>query len=120
MEANKKDWEKAAQDAKGDLRTGRIPGKHTDAQYRNVSDRNIDDPNPVSGEPGSEDAKEGGDEKEEEKPTSKHSSQGHSTPENDKGTDTNTNETTLRAATTDSSRMPKNDNDEGPTGGNVR
>lgn len=116
MEADKKDWEKAAQDAKGDLKTGRIPDKHTDEQYRQVSERNINDPNPVSGEPGSESE----DEATENKPTTKHASQGHTTAENDKGTETNTNETSLRAATTDSSRMPKNDNDEGPSGGNVR
>lgn len=114
MEADKKDWEKAAEDAKGDLKTGRIPDKHTDAQYRNVSERNLNDPNPVSGEPGDEE------EEEENKPAGKHSSQGHSTDAKGKGSKTNTNETTLPAATTDSSRMPKNDNDEGPTGGNVR
>lgn len=50
MEANKKDWDKAAEDAKGDLKTGRIPDKHTDAQYRNVSDKNSNDPNSVKGE----------------------------------------------------------------------
>ncbi|RIJ37406.1 hypothetical protein [Pontibacter oryzae] len=50
MEANKKDWDKTAQDAKGDLKTGRIPDKHTDAQYRNVSDKNSNDPNSVKGE----------------------------------------------------------------------
>lgn len=47
-----------------------------------------------------------------------HPSQGHAT--NAEGTGTGTHEPTLRAATTDSSRAPKNDNDERPTGGNVR
>ncbi|MBF9251691.1 hypothetical protein I2I11_00125 [Pontibacter sp. 172403-2] len=114
MEANKKDWGKTAEDTKGDLKTGRIPDKHIGAQYRQVSDRNRNDPNPAAGGPGSR--QEG----EEGKPMGKHTSQGHATDENDKGTATNTNEATLRAATTDSSRMPKNTNDDGPTGGNIR
>lgn len=52
------------------------------------------------------------------KPAKEHSSQGHTT--DAKGTATSTREPTLRSATTDSSRSPKNANDEGPTGGNVR
>lgn len=59
-----------------------------------------------------------GEEKGNPKPTKEHSSQGHTT--DAKGTATNTREPTLRSATTDSSRSPKNANDEGPTGGNVR
>ncbi|WP_266203350.1 hypothetical protein [Pontibacter kalidii] len=54
----------------------------------------------------------------EDKPQAKHTSQGHGT--DAKGTVTNTNEETLRSATTDSSRAPKSSNDEAPTGGNVR
>jgi len=111
MEPNKKDREKTAEDAKGDLETDRTPDKHTDAQNHQVSDNNRNSKNSAQGEPGSG---------KEDKPTGKHASQGHSTEANDKGTATNTNETTLRAATTDSSRMPKNSNDDGPTGGNVR
>ncbi|QCR23809.1 hypothetical protein [Pontibacter sp. SGAir0037] len=51
-------------------------------------------------------------------PSRQHSSQGHTT--DAKGTATNTREPTLRSATRDSTRMPKSDNDEGPTGGNIR
>ncbi|ARS36832.1 hypothetical protein [Pontibacter actiniarum] len=108
MKTNKKDWEKTAQDAKGDLKTGRIPDKHTGEQYRNVSDKNRNDPNPVEGEP-----KQG-----QNDPKAKHSSQGHST--DAKGAATNTREETMRSATTDSSRQSKKNTDEGPTGGNVR
>jgi hypothetical protein len=57
-------------------------------------------------------------EQEHTKPGKHHSSQGHST--GAKGTATTTGEPTLRSATTDSSRAPKNNNDDGPTGGNVR
>lgn len=103
METNKKDWEKTAQDAKGDLKTGRIPDKHTGEQYRNVSDKNRNDPAPVKGEP-----KQG---KKENDPKAQHTSQGHS----DKH-----QEESQRANTTDSSREPKNPNDDLPTGGNVR
>ncbi|AKD02617.1 hypothetical protein POKO110462_08925 [Pontibacter korlensis] len=53
-----------------------------------------------------------------EEPNAKHSSQGHST--DVKGTVTNTREATLRSATTDSTRVPKKDSDEGATGGNIR
>lgn len=52
------------------------------------------------------------------KPAKYHSSQGHAT--EGEGTGTSTHEPTLRGATTDSSRVPKNSNDENPTGGNVR
>ncbi|WP_162055506.1 hypothetical protein [Pontibacter pamirensis] len=57
-------------------------------------------------------------EQEQNKPDSNHSSQGHKT--DAKGTVTNTRESTLRSATTDSTRAPKKSTDEGPTGGNVR
>lgn len=103
MEANKKDWEKTAQDAKGDLKTGRIPDKHTGEQYRNVSDKNRNDPAPVEGEP------EQG--KQQNSPSASHTSQGHSSESGEKS---------KRASTTDSSREPKNPNDDLPTGGNVR
>lgn len=53
-----------------------------------------------------------------DKPSGSHPSQGHKT--DAKGTATTTGEPTLRSATRDSSRMPKSDNDEGPTGGNIR
>ena len=56
--------------------------------------------------------------KEQDEPKAQHSSQGHKT--DAKGTVTNTREETLRAATTDSTRTPKNGADDGPTGGNVR
>lgn len=52
------------------------------------------------------------------KTTEGHASQGHVT--DAKGTATTTGEPTLRLATRDSSRMPKSDNDDGPTGGNIR
>jgi hypothetical protein len=51
-------------------------------------------------------------------PKGKHSSQGHST--DSTGSATNTQEPTLRSATTDSSRSPKSKNDDLPTGGNIR
>ncbi|WP_299760441.1 hypothetical protein [uncultured Pontibacter sp.] len=98
MEANKKDWEKTAQDAKGDLKTGRIPDKHTGEQYRNVSDKNRNDPAPAEGEP------EQG--KQQNSPSADHNSE--------------SGEKSNRASTTDSSREPKNPNDDLPTGGNVR
>lgn len=106
---DKKDWQKTAQDAKGDLKTGRIPDKHTGEQYRNVSDKNRNDPNPVKGEPKN---------KKQEGPTKDHSSQGHST--DAKGSATSSKEPTLRNSTTDSSREPKNPHDDMPTGGNIR
>lgn len=59
-----------------------------------------------------------GENRDENQPPGEHSSQGHAT--DAKGTATSTREPTLRTATTDSSRAPKNNNDEGPTGGNVR
>lgn len=59
-----------------------------------------------------------GEDKDNTKPAKAHSSQGHTT--DAKGTATNMREPTLRSATTDSSRSPKNNNDEGPTGGNIR
>jgi len=52
-------------------------------------------------------------------PKKKHVSQGHPTDEAT-GSATNTNEPSLRSSTTDSSRVPKNPNDDLPTGGNVR
>jgi hypothetical protein len=88
---DKKDWEKTAQDAKGDLKTGRIPDKHTGEQYRNVSDKNRNDPNPVKGS----------------------TSDANSSSAKSK-------EPTSRSSTTDSSRSHKNPNDDTPTGGNVR
>ena len=57
-------------------------------------------------------------EENQDKPGADHSSQGHTT--DAEGSATSTREPTLRAATTDSSRVPKNENDERPTGGNVR
>lgn len=57
-------------------------------------------------------------EQEQNKPQDNHSSQGHKT--DAKGTVTNTRESTLRSATTDSTRVPKKETDDGPTGGNVR
>jgi len=62
--------------------------------------------------------KEDGEEQDEAKPAKYHTSQGHAT--EGEGTGTSTHEPTLRAATTDSSRVPKSSNDENPTGGNVR
>ena len=59
-----------------------------------------------------------GEEENQDTPAANHSSQGHST--DAEGSATSTHEPTLRAATTDSSRVPKNENDERPTGGNVR
>lgn len=52
------------------------------------------------------------------KPSQQHSSQGHKT--DAKGTVTSTREKTLRSATTDSSRIPKKETDDRPTGGNNR
>lgn len=95
METNKKDWDKKAEHAKGDLKTGRIPDQHTDEQYRSVGDKSRNDPNPVG-----EDTRRG------------------TVPKNSAATDSG--EETRRNNTTDSSRAPKNDNDERPTGGNVR
>lgn len=92
---DKKDWQKTAEDAKGDLKTGRIPDKHTSAQYRNVSDKNRNDPNPVQG-----------DSKNQENPSAKHKGE--------------SKEPTSRSSTTDSSRSHKNPNDDAPTGGNIR
>jgi hypothetical protein len=100
---DKKDWEKTAQDAKGDLKTGRIPDKHTGEQYRNVSDKNRNDPNPVKGEPKNQQNID----KDKENSSSKGSTTGNKEP-------------TLRSSTTDSSRTHKNPNDDMPTGGNVR
>ncbi len=88
---DKKDWEKTAQDAKGDLKTGRIPDKHTGEQYRNVSDKNRNDPNPVKG-----------------------------STTDDKSSSAKSKEPTSRSSTTDSSRSHKNPQDDAPTGGNVR
>ena len=53
-----------------------------------------------------------------DKPGADHSLHGHTA--DAEGSATSTHEPTLRAATTDSSRVPKNENDERPTGGNVR
>ena len=47
-----------------------------------------------------------------------HTSQGHTT--GAPGSATNSAEPALRSATTDSSRSPKNSNDDLPTGGNIR
>ncbi|MCX2742013.1 hypothetical protein [Pontibacter anaerobius] len=102
MKTDKKDWDKTAQDAKGDLKTGRIPDKHTGEQYRNVSDKNRNDPAPVKGEP-----KQG----KQDEPKAHHTSQGHSS---------EGHEESQRSSTTDSSREPKNPRDDMPTGGNVR
>jgi len=54
----------------------------------------------------------------ESKPNPDHTSQGHTT--DAKGSATSSKEPTLRAATTDSSRTPKNPHDDMPTGGNIR
>ncbi|WP_347157350.1 hypothetical protein [Pontibacter chitinilyticus] len=123
MEADKdkKAWEKTAQDAAGDLKTGRIPDKHTDAQYRELRDENRNDPNPVKGEPEGKDQQQ--DKKDQSKqngPDKPHSAPGNAAGTKEDGAAPSTDKTTVRAATTDSSRMPKNSNDEGPTGGNVR
>jgi len=87
METNKekgtdKDWEKQAQDAAGDLKTGRIPDKHTDEQYRQVSGSNRNDPNPVEGEPKNQSPQQ------DEKNTSKQNGpdKPHSAPGNAAGT----------------------------------
>lgn len=56
--------------------------------------------------------------KQENTPKSGHISQGHST--NAERPATNSKEPTLRSATTDSSRAPKNNNDDLPEGGNIR
>ncbi|MCC9138749.1 hypothetical protein ACFSKU_03495 [Pontibacter silvestris] len=51
-------------------------------------------------------------------PRKHHSSEGHTT--DAKGVVSNTRESTLRSATTDSTRAPKNGADEGASGGNIR
>lgn len=56
--------------------------------------------------------------KQENTPKSEHTSEGHSTDAEESAT--NSKEPTLRSATTDSSRVPKNSNDDLPEGGNVR
>lgn len=67
---------------------------------------------------GSEEKKAKG-EQDQSKPAAGHSSKGHATDAKDT-TATSTMQPTLRSATTDSSRLPKNEKDERPTGGNVR
>ncbi|WP_187264017.1 hypothetical protein [Pontibacter beigongshangensis] len=62
--------------------------------------------------------KQTGEQKAEEETIPHHTSQGHST--GAKGSATNSAEPTLRSATTDSSRVPKNSNDDLPEGGNIR
>ncbi|TPE45335.1 hypothetical protein [Pontibacter mangrovi] len=57
-------------------------------------------------------------EKQQKQPRDWHSSEGHHA--SGEGTATSTHEASERAATTDSSREPKNPNDDLPTGGNVR
>jgi hypothetical protein len=57
------------------------------------------------------DKKAKGQQEEENQPQAHHTSQGHNT---------QGHEESQRAATTDSSREPKNPNDDLPTGGNVR
>jgi hypothetical protein len=52
------------------------------------------------------------------KPSGAHPSAGQATDE--AGDATDNKEPTLRSATTDSSRVPKNPHDDMPTGGNIR
>lgn len=52
------------------------------------------------------------------KPSGAHTAQGHAADE--AGDATENKEPTLRSATTDSSRVPKNPHDDMPTGGNIR
>lgn len=59
-----------------------------------------------------------GEEENQDKPGANHSLHDHTA--GAEGSATSTHEPTLRGATTDSSRVPKNENDERPTGGNVR
>ncbi len=74
-------------------------------EVKTFASHSVEDPNKESADNG-------------EHPSGSHPSQGHKT--SAKGTATTTGEPSLRAATRDSSRMPKSDSDEGPTGGNIR
>lgn len=58
------------------------------------------------------------DNNDQDQPRKQHSSEGHTT--DARGVVSNTRESTLRSATTDSTRVPKKGTDEGATGGNIR
>ncbi|WP_242921162.1 hypothetical protein [Pontibacter liquoris] len=53
-------------------------------------------------------------------PVIKHFPLGRAANQTHQGTEPHPHEPILRSATTDSSRMPKNSTDDGPTGGNIR